>query len=107
MFGWREAFDLWLRYLDFQWMFEVAPPRATIWERAQIRSRNAERGLRYLPVYMRRYAMLIVILSGLGLAMEGAQATSVAVGACATLCVFAIVALFVAAVGFVFLSQSD
>jgi hypothetical protein len=103
MFGWRETLDLWVRYLDFHWMFEDVPARASIWECAAIRARNAERGVRYLPVYMRRYAALCLMFSALGLMMESAQAAPVAVGACATLCVFAIVALFVTAVGFVFL----
>ncbi|HUN90523.1 MAG TPA: hypothetical protein VMU33_00590 [Burkholderiaceae bacterium] len=104
-FGWREALDLWVRYVDFHWMFEDVPPRATIWEKTAIATRNTERGLRYLPVYMRRYAAFVLMFAGLGLVMQSAQAAPVAVGACATLCVFAIVALFVATVGFAFLLQ--
>ena len=105
MFGWRDALSLWVRYIDFHWMFEDVPPRASIWEIAAIAGRNSERGLRYLPVYMRRYAACTLNFAGLGLVMEQAQATPVAVGACATLSVFAFVALFVAATGFAFLAQ--
>ena len=107
MFGWRDAFSLWVRYLDFHWMFEDVPPRATLFEISAIMGRNAERGLRYLPVYMRRYAACMLMFAGLGLAMEQARATPVAVGACATLCVFAFVALFVAAVGFAYFMQPE
>lgn len=105
MFGWRDAFSLWVRYLDFHWMFEDVPPRASLWEVAAIMGRNSERGQRYLPVYMRRYAAFVAMFAMLGLVMEEARAAPVAVGACATLCVFAIVALFVASVGFAFLVQ--
>ena len=105
MFGWRDALRLWVRYLDFHWLFEDVPPRATLWEVSAIIARNSERGLRYLPVYMRRYAVCVAMFALLGFSMEQAQAAPVAVGACATLCVFAIVALFVATVGFAFLAQ--
>ena len=101
MFGWREALGLWVRYLDFHWLFEDVPARASLWERAAIHARNAERAVRYLPVYMRRYAALCLTFSALGLMMESAEAAPAAVGACATLCVFAVVALFVTVVGFV------
>jgi len=107
MSEWREFLTLWMRYIDFHWLFEEVPPRATLFELAAIRSRNTERGLRYLPVYMRRYATLTAVFFSLGFAMESAQAADAAVGACATLCVFAAVALLVTLVGFLFLARRD
>jgi len=106
MFGWREALGLWVRYLDFHWLFEEAPLRASLWERAAIQARNVERGVRYLPVYMRRYASLVVLFFSLALTINSAEAAPVAVGACATLGVVAVVALIVTVVGFLFVLRS-
>jgi hypothetical protein len=106
MSGWRESLALWIRYLDFHWMFEDTPMRASLFEAAAIRARNIERGLRWLPVYMRRYASMIVMFFGSALMMDSAEAAPAAVGAVATLGIFAVVALVVSTIGFVFLHRA-
>jgi hypothetical protein len=58
------------RYLSFVWMFEPVPVGAPLLERAAIVRRNRERGLRYLPVYMRRYLWLLAASVSLGVVFE-------------------------------------
>lgn len=89
---------LW-RYLTFAWMFDEVPPRAGIEQHAAIVRRNRERGLRYLPVYMRRYARMLAGLVGGGFASEAAAAP-VACGAFFTLSTVVLVALMLAVIGF-------
>lgn len=95
----RSSIRLWRRYLDFVWLFHEIPPRADSIARAAILRDNRDRGLRFLPIYMRRYARLL-IGSGLGGAASDAMAVPIAAGACFTLSTVASIALLVAVIGF-------
>ena len=86
------------RYLSFVWLFEEVPPRANLLERAAIRRVNRAVGMRYLPVYMRRYGVIIITFFLLGALLE---TMPLACGACMTLSTVALCALVVAVVGFV------
>ena len=85
------------RYLSFIWLFKDVPPRANLLERASIRRANRAVGMRYLPVYMRRYGVIIVFFFLLGALFE---TMPLACGACMTLSTVALCALVVALVGF-------
>ncbi|MGE0311897.1 MAG: hypothetical protein AB7P21_09810 [Lautropia sp.] len=97
----REASSilLWRRYLDFVWLFDEVPHRADPLQRAAIMRDNRDRGLRFLPVYIRRYLRILVALFGAGTGSE-AMAAPVAAGACFTLSTVVSIALVVAAIGF-------
>jgi hypothetical protein len=87
------------RYLTFVWLFDDVPARAGTMQRAAIVRGNRERGLRFLPVYMRRYLRMLVALVGIGTASD-AMASPLLSGACFTLSTIVLVALMVAALGF-------
>ena len=89
---------LW-RYLTFVWLFDDIPPRAGTMQRAAIVRGNRERGLRFLPVYIRRYLRMLAGLVGTGTASD-AMASPLISGACFTLSTVVLVALMVAAIGF-------
>jgi uncharacterized membrane protein YhaH (DUF805 family) len=93
---------LW-RYLTFVWLFDEVPPRAALEQKAAIVRRNRERGLRYLPVYMWRYArMLVVFVSG-GTATEALASPQLAPlvsGTLFTLSTVVLIALLLAGLGF-------
>ncbi|HVL57960.1 MAG TPA: hypothetical protein VM491_15805 [Burkholderiaceae bacterium] len=87
------------RYLSFVWLFEPVPARAPLLQRAAIVRRNRDRGLRYLPVYMRRYAGILLACAAAGIGFEMLSAPLVC-GALLTCSSLAAVALVVSAVGF-------
>ena len=87
------------RYLSFVWMFEPVPVRAPLLVRAAVVRRNRDRGLRFLPVYMRRYTGLLLFTSLLGVTFETVSAPW-ACGAMFTISTLAAVALLLALVGF-------
>jgi hypothetical protein len=89
---------LW-RYLTFLWMFDDIPPRAGLVQRAAIVRGNRERGLRFLPVYMRRYLRMFVGLVGAGTASD-VMASPLVSGACFTLSTVVLIALMLAGIGF-------
>lgn len=95
------------RYLSFLWMFETVPARAPLLVRAAIVRRNRDRGLRFLPVYMRRYASLLAASWFLGAVVEVAAAplqdgaAPLVVSAFFTCSTLSAVALLVAGAGFV------
>lgn len=86
------------RYLSFVWMFESVPLRADRLQHRAIMRRNRDLGLRYLPVYMRRYLRMLVLLLATGLASD-AMAAPVVGGACFTLSALVAVAWLLAAIG--------
>ena len=88
---------LW-RYLTFVWMFEAVPTRADALQRAAIVRGNRDRGLRFLPIYLRRYLHMLVALLVIGTASE-ALAAPLLTGACFTLSALVFVALVVAGIG--------
>jgi hypothetical protein len=90
---------LW-RYLSFVWLFDDIPPRAGTIQRAAIVRGNRERGLRFLPIYMRRYLRMLVGLTGTGSASEAMASSPLITGACFTLSTVVLVALMLAAIGF-------
>lgn len=89
---------LW-RYLSFVWLFDEVPPRAGVMQRAAIVRGNRERGLRFLPVYMRRYLRMLVGLVATGTASDVMAAPLIS-GACFTLSTVVLVALLLASIGF-------
>lgn len=88
------------RYLSFVWMFDDVPVRADRIVHASIVRTNRDRGLRFLPVYMRRYARMLVSLVSLGTASDVLAAPAVVAGACFTLSSVVAIALLVATIGF-------
>ena len=93
---------LW-RYLTFVWLFDEVPPRAGLEQKAAIVRRNRERGLRYLPVYMRRYARMLVLLVAGGSATEALASPQLAPfvsGTFFTLSTVVLIALLLAGIGF-------
>ncbi len=91
------------RYLTFVWLFDEVPARAGLAQKAAIVRRNRERGLRYLPVYMRRYARMLVVLVAGGFATEviaSPRLASLVGGTFFTLSTVVLVALLLAGVGF-------
>ena len=89
---------LW-RYLTFVWLFDDVPARADTLQRAAIVRGNRDRGLRFLPVYMRRYLRMLISLVSIGTASD-VLAAPVAAGACFTLSTVVLVALLIAGIGF-------
>lgn len=89
---------LW-RYLTFVWMFDDVPARADMMQRAAIVRGNRDRGLRFLPVYMRRYLKMLAGLLSAGIASE-AMASPLVCGACFTLSTVVLIALLLAGIGF-------
>ncbi len=93
---------LW-RYLTFVWLFDEVPARAGLEQKAAIVRRNRERGLRYLPVYMRRYARMLVVLVCGGFATEAfasPQLAPLVSGTFFTLSTVVLIALLLAGIGF-------
>ena len=88
---------LW-RYLPFVWMFDGVPARADAFERAAIVRGNRDRGIRFLPVYLRRYLRMLVVLMLTGTVSE-AMAAPLVSGACFTLSTVVLVGLLVAGIG--------
>jgi hypothetical protein len=60
---------------------------------------NRERGLRFLPVYMRRYLRMLAGLVGAGIASD-VMAAPLMSGACFTLSTVVLIALMLAGIGF-------
>ena len=87
------------RYLTFVWMFDVVPVRADALQRAALVRGNRDRGIRFLPVYLRRYLHMFFALVVAGTASE-AMASPVVTGAFFTLSTVVLVALLTAGVGF-------
>lgn len=93
---------LW-RYLTFVWLFDEVPPRAGLEQKAAIVRRNRERGLRYLPVYILRYARMLVLFAASGTATEALASPQLAPfvsGTFFTLSTVVLIALMLAGVGF-------
>jgi hypothetical protein len=86
------------RYLGFLWMFESVAAGASMPERAAVVRRNRERGLRYLPIYLRRYVWLIGQSTALAIVAEMLSAPLIC-AAFLTGATIAAVALVIAAVG--------
>ena len=86
------------RYLSFVWLFESVPMGASLLERAAITRRNRERGMRYLPVYVRRYLWLLASTALLGVIFE-VLALPLACGAFFTCSTVSATALVVSSVG--------
>lgn len=93
------SIDVLWRYLTFVWLFDDVPARADLMQRAAIVRSNRDRGLRFLPVYMRRYLRMLAALIGLGTASD-VMASPLVSGACFTLSTVVLVALMVAGIGF-------
>ncbi len=89
---------LW-RYLTFVWLVDVVPVRASELQKAAIIRGNRDRGLRFLPVYLRRYLHFFLLLVLIGSASE-ALAGPLLSGACFTLSVLVLIAWTVAGIGF-------
>jgi hypothetical protein len=88
------------RYLSFVWMFDDVPVRADRFVHASIVRTNRDRGIRFLPVYMRRYCRMLAALVSLGSASDVLAAPAVVTGACFTLSSVVAIALLVATIGF-------
>ncbi|UCE31347.1 MAG: hypothetical protein JSW68_15210 [Burkholderiales bacterium] len=86
------------RYLSFVWMFEAVPLRADRLQHAAIMRRNRDIGLRYLPVYMRRYVRMLIVLLAAGTASD-AMAAPLFGGAFFTLSTLVAVAWLIAGIG--------
>lgn len=57
------------RYLFFGWLFEDMTRQRNLFERAAAWRRNRDQS-RWLPLYMRRYVVIGLVLSGLGFIVE-------------------------------------
>lgn len=94
------SFSLWRRYLDFVWLFDEVPARVDPLRRAAILRDNRERGLRFLPVYIRRYLKMLLALFSAGTGSE-VMAAPIVAGAFFALSTVVVVAVTIAAIGLV------
>ncbi|MEZ5650907.1 MAG: hypothetical protein R3E87_10210 [Burkholderiaceae bacterium] len=90
---------LW-RYFSFVWMFEEVPARADRFVHASIVRSNRNRGLRFLPRYMRRYLRITTMSAMMGWASEAMAAPALVAGTCFTCSSVAGIALLVALIGY-------